>query len=104
MINFFFFFSHSVSFIEYCLWKHKKTVRELFYEFTEDMIEKKHIEEFNEEEIVVVRRKIVPTKEMVEELEKAMKSYQEALDVKRTREKRIFDLQQIANGGGVKGK
>ena len=67
------------------------------------MIEKRHIEDYNENDIVVVRRRITPTKEMVEELEKAMKTYQEALDVKRTREKRIHDLQQIVHAGGVKG-
>jgi hypothetical protein len=93
------------------LWKYKKTVRQLFYEpvvqkkiITEDLVEKRQIEEFIEQEIVVERREIVPTQEMVEELEKAMKTYQEALDVKRTRSKRISELQEIVKAGGVKGK
>lgn len=70
-------------------------------EINKDQIEKKHINDFDEEEIIIEYRKIVPTQEMIEELDKAMKTYQEALDVKRKREKRIFDLQQIVKAGGV---
>lgn len=40
---------------------------------------------------------------MLEALDKAIKEYQAALDIKRAREKKIFDLEAIAAKGGVKG-
>jgi len=72
--------NHRVSFIEYLLWKNKKTVHELF-----------------------APPKGGPTPQMLEDLEKAMKEYQAALDIKRAREKKIYDLKEIAAKGGVKG-
>ena len=77
--------NHRVSFIEYLLWKYKKTVHLLFEEPNPEI------------------KKQMPSKEMLEELEKAMKAYQETLDIKRKREKKMFDLEQIAKQGGVKG-
>jgi len=71
--------NHKVSFIEYCLYKYKKSLRELFEEKPGNI------------------------QSLLDRLEEAITSYQKVLAEREAREKLMKDLEETGTLGGVKG-
>jgi len=71
--------NRNVSFIEYIIWKYKKTLDDMF--------------------------KVAPgaSAEMLAQLDQAISNFQEVLSVRRAREAKMAELERVAALGGVKG-